>query len=57
ITPPVGLNVFVLKSVMPDVPLSAIFRGVVPFILADVVRVALILAIPSLALWLPSLME
>ncbi|MEM9224567.1 MAG: TRAP transporter large permease, partial [Pseudomonadota bacterium] len=33
ITPPVGLNVFVLKSVMPDVPLSAIFRGVVPFIL------------------------
>lgn len=56
ITPPVGLNVFVLKSVMPDVPLGTIFKGVVPFILADVARVALILTIPGLALWLPSLM-
>jgi tripartite ATP-independent transporter DctM subunit len=56
ITPPVGLNVFVLKTVMPDVPLGTIFRGVVPFILADIVRVALLLAIPGLALWLPSLM-
>ncbi|MEM8552962.1 MAG: TRAP transporter large permease [Pseudomonadota bacterium] len=56
ITPPVGLNVFVLKSVMPDVPLGAIFKGVVPFILADIVRVLLLLAVPGLALWLPSLM-
>ncbi|MCF3935551.1 TRAP transporter large permease [Acuticoccus sp. M5D2P5] len=56
ITPPVGLNVFVLKTVLPDVPLGTIFRGVGPFILADIVRVALILAIPGLALWLPSLM-
>ncbi|MEM7693805.1 MAG: TRAP transporter large permease [Pseudomonadota bacterium] len=56
ITPPVGLNVFVLKSVMPDVPLGAIFRGVVPFILADILRVILILMVPGIALWLPSLM-
>ncbi|WP_108659148.1 TRAP transporter large permease [Acuticoccus kandeliae] len=56
ITPPVGLNVFVLKTVLPDVPLGTIFRGVAPFIAADVVRVALILLIPGLALWLPSLM-
>ena len=56
ITPPVGLNVFVLKSVMPDVALGAIFRGVLPFVLADIVRVALILAIPGIALWLPGLM-
>ncbi|WMS45051.1 TRAP transporter large permease [Acuticoccus sp. MNP-M23] len=56
ITPPVGLNVFVLKSVMPDVPLGAIFRGVVPFVVADIVRVGLILAVPGIALWLPSLM-
>ena len=56
ITPPVGLNVFVLKTVLPDVSLGTVFRGVVPFILADVVRIALILAIPGLALWLPSLM-
>lgn len=56
ITPPVGLNVFVLKTVMPDVPIGTIFRGVVPFIAADVVRVALLLAFPALVLWLPSLM-
>ncbi|MEM8852204.1 MAG: TRAP transporter large permease [Pseudomonadota bacterium] len=56
ITPPVGLNVFVLKTVLPDVPLGSIFKGVVPFILADIVRVGLLLAIPGLALWLPSLM-
>lgn len=41
---------------IPDVPLGTIFRGVVPFILADIVRVALLLAIPGLVLWLPNLM-
>ncbi len=56
ITPPVGLNVFVLKTVLPDVSLGTIFRGVVPFILADVVRLALLLAFPALALWLPAQM-
>ena len=56
ITPPVGLNVFVLKTVMPDVAIGTVFRGVLPFILADIVRVALLLAIPGLALWLPGLM-
>ena len=56
ITPPVGLNVFVLKTVLPDIPLATIFRGVIPFVLADVVRVILILLIPGLALWLPGLM-
>ncbi|MBC2861452.1 TRAP transporter large permease [Stappia sp. 28M-7] len=57
ITPPVGLNVFVLKTVMPDVPLGRIFRGIVPFILADIVRLALIVAVPSLVLLLPGLMR
>ncbi|WP_249691816.1 TRAP transporter large permease [Stappia sp. WLB 29] len=57
ITPPVGLNVFVLKTVMPDVPLERIFRGIVPFILADIVRLALIVAVPSLVLLLPGLMR
>jgi len=53
ITPPIGLNVFVLKGVVRDVSLGTIFRGVTPFWLADVVRVALIVAVPALALWLP----
>jgi len=50
ITPPVGMNVFVLRSVLKDVSLSTIFRGVLPFWIADIVRLALLLAIPSISL-------
>jgi tripartite ATP-independent transporter DctM subunit len=57
ITPPIGLNVFVLKSMLPDIELTQIFRGVLPFIAADIVRIALIVLIPSLSLFLPRLME
>ena len=56
ITPPIGLNVFVIKSMLPDVPLSAIFRGIAPFFVADIVRLMLVVFIPGLALWLPSLL-
>ncbi len=56
ITPPVGLNVFVLKGVVGDVSTGTIFKGVTPFWLMDIVRLALLLAIPSLVLYLPSLM-
>lgn len=56
ITPPVGINVFALAGVAKDVPLSKIFRGIFPFLIADLIRVALIFFIPALALWLPSLM-
>lgn len=56
ITPPIGLNVFVMKSMLPDVPLSAIFRGIAPFFAADIVRLLLIVFFPALALYLPSLM-
>lgn len=57
ITPPVGMNVFVLKSVIKDIKLSEIFRGVVPFWLADIVRLGLIISIPSLSLFLPNLLS
>lgn len=56
ITPPVGLNVFVLKSLVPDVSTGTIFRGVVPFVSADMVRVALLVLFPGIALLLPRLM-
>ena len=56
ITPPVGLNVFVLKGVVGDVPTSTIFRGVTPFWVVDIVRLFLLLAIPALALYLPGQM-
>ena len=42
ITPPVGMNVFVLKAVLPDVPVIRIFKGLVPFIAVDIVRLALL---------------
>ena len=56
ITPPFGINVFVLKGVAPDVPLSTVFRGVLPFVTADIVRLAILVAFPALVLWLPSTM-
>jgi tripartite ATP-independent transporter DctM subunit len=52
ITPPVGMNVFVIKAFTHDIPISTIFRGVFPFVLADVVRLALIVAFPILSLGL-----
>jgi len=57
ITPPVGLNVYVLRGVLNDVKLSTIFRGVTPFVIADVFRLAVIVLVPALSLWLPSIMK
>ncbi|MBK1636425.1 TRAP transporter large permease [Rhodovulum adriaticum] len=56
ITPPVGLNVFVLRGVLSDVSTGTIFRGVTPFWIADLFRLALIVAIPALVLFLPGQM-
>lgn len=50
ITPPVGMNVFVIKSVAPDIPIKEIFKGVFPFVLSDIVRLLLIIIFPALAL-------
>ncbi|MGB1309806.1 MAG: TRAP transporter large permease [Leucothrix sp.] len=56
ITPPIGLNVFVLKGVLKDVPVSTIFKGVTPFWIADIFRLLLLALVPAIALYLPSLM-
>jgi TRAP-type C4-dicarboxylate transport system permease large subunit len=56
ITPPMGLNIFTVAGVAKDVPVESIYRGVAPFLLAIIVVAALITIIPSLALYLPSLM-
>jgi C4-dicarboxylate transporter, DctM subunit len=56
ITPPVGMNVFVIKSVVPEVSFSTIFRGVSPFVFTDVLRLAILVAFPIIALWLPGKM-
>jgi len=57
ITPPVGINVFVIKSVAKDVPLYTIFRGIVPFLMADICHVALLVAFPQIVLFLPALLK
>jgi C4-dicarboxylate transporter DctM subunit len=53
ISPPVGMNVFVLRSVLPDVPTGQIWKGVMPFLYADIVRLAVLIAFPVITLWLP----
>ena len=57
ISPPVGLNLFVLNALLPDVKLTTIYKGVWPFVLADIIRLAILIAVPAIALWLPSLMQ
>ena len=54
IHPPVGMNILVIKSVIEDTKISTIFYGVLPFILTDLLRLALLVAFPIIALWLPS---
>jgi C4-dicarboxylate transporter DctM subunit len=54
ITPPVGMNVFVIKGMAQDVPTYTIFRGIVPFLIMDIVEVAILTALPIVVLWLPN---
>ena len=56
ITPPIGLNVFVLKGMLKDVSVGTIFKGVTPFWIADILRLILLVMVPSIALVLPSMM-
>ncbi len=56
IHPPVGMNVFVIKSVVKDVSFTTIFKGVLPFVATDMVRLVILIAFPMIALWLPSKM-
>ena len=57
ITPPVGLNCYVVAAVRRDIPLGDVFRGIAPFFVADVATVGLFLAFPGIILWLPSLIN
>lgn len=57
ITPPVGLNVFVITGIAKDIPMSDTFRGVVPFLISDVVRIGLLLAFPIVVLAMPHALQ
>jgi len=54
IHPPVGMNIFVIKSVLEDIKISTIFAGVIPFIITDIIRLIILVLFPILATWLPS---
>ena len=56
ITPPIGVNVFVLRSMLPEISTATIFRGVTPFWIADIGRIVLLALVPALSLWLPQLL-
>jgi C4-dicarboxylate transporter, DctM subunit len=53
ITPPVGMNLFVIRAQQPDIPVTTLYRGVLPFLAANAVLFGLLLAFPQIALWLP----
>ena len=55
ITPPFGLNLFLINSLAKDVPMKETYKGVLGFCVMDVIRILLILFVPALALWLPGL--
>ena len=57
VCPPVGINVFVINSIARDIPLGRIYRGCMPFIASDVVRLIVLCAFPGLALWLPGFVD
>ena len=57
ISPPVGMNLFVLSTLLPQVPTRTVFRGVLPFMAIDCVRLAILIAFPILSLWLPGHMK
>jgi TRAP-type C4-dicarboxylate transport system permease large subunit len=57
ISPPVGMNLFVVNALLPQVPTPTLFRGVVPFVVADVVRLMILIALPIISLWLPSVLR
>ncbi|MFV0387028.1 TRAP transporter large permease [Paracoccus sp. (in: a-proteobacteria)] len=57
LSPPLGINVMLLNSMHKEVPLGAIYRGVTPYMVADMLRLALLVLVPSLTLWLPSVLR
>jgi len=56
VTPPIGLNCFVVNGVRPDIPLSDVFKGIWPFVVADFITVGVLIAFPGIVLFLPEMM-
>lgn len=57
LTPPVGINLFVLKGLNKEIPMGTIYQGALPFVLGTVVSLAILFAVPSLVTWLPAALK
>jgi tripartite ATP-independent transporter DctM subunit len=57
LTPPVGINLFTMKGMAPDIPIGTIYRGAIPFVIAAVVVIVIVFLFPPLATWLPGIMK
>jgi C4-dicarboxylate transporter DctM subunit len=57
VIPPIGLVILIINAMRPDIPLQALYRSIVPFVVADLVVLALLTAFPALALWLPAMLR
>jgi C4-dicarboxylate transporter, DctM subunit len=57
ISPPVGMNLFVINSLLPHISTPTLFRGVTPFVVADLIRLGILIAFPAISLWLPSVLK
>jgi len=57
ITPPVGMNVFIIKGMAADIPTYTIFKGIVPFLITDLVEIVILTAFPVIVLWLPEVLS
>ena len=55
ITPPVGMNVFVIKGSFPDIPIEKIFKGIIPFLMVEIILIVLLIAFPEIVLFLPGI--
>jgi len=56
ITPPVGMNLFIIRAQVPDMPMIQLYRGILPFLIAPIILIVLIFAFPQLTLWLPAVL-
>lgn len=57
ITPPIGINALIIKSMLPESRLSDIYAGIVPFLVSDIFRLTIVILVPGLTLWLPTLLD
>ena len=57
VIPPIGLVILIINAMRPDIPLQALYRSIIPFVVADLAVLALLTVFPSLVLWLPALLR